>query len=967
MNEQAIAICTAILKQYPQHEDTRLLRVAIYLFEQDMDGARQCLDEGIALNPQSQALLYQKNLLDSKTPEDRRQLRVEYLTKVYQGAELERQLSELYEQFPDPNDPGAALAHLEKAVELDPSNLLVTRKLFYTELIRKDENGKHIGFEKAEAVMEKAKVFGPDETDLMRAGMLKEKGNNDPTTPEFKEAIGIMKDALARHETFSEGHAVLGELYLDSRNLQEARTQLNRSYELNPTQVGALINLARLAALENRPEDHEKWINLAWRYAPNDAYVRNNWLAYQERHAATNDQINALIQYGEQLASRDTQDVENWGRLARLYMKADPPRREAAGQIYAELYRNFQGKEPRGGRPGSLQFLELYLSYLRLTDQAPAGLQKLEEVADKEPDKVGYFVVYGNYLAALGNTDKALESFNAALAKDSNDRRPYLAKSLVQIDLKNWDGAVSTLRDGVRALPDERDMKVMLVNVLLQSEQFESARQAAAEMTKANPNDMGALVLEGRALQLAGHIDEARAKYDKVLTSNPNAGEALRFRAWTFIATGQFAAAVKDLVALSHVRPDPATVSEIARIQVMMKDLDGAKATLEEGLTVHENNPQIRQALVNVLILQSSQNSLEAAEAELHKGQEHDPNSSVFWMQEADMWRQRKEVDAPTRRVTALQKARGLSPNNPTVFIEYIDGLLDAGRFEELKQLSKEIKDPPPIIAIMMQVALGRAYLGTNNEADAANCFRQAYLACQGDEIGAVDSRVRKALGDQKLGDQKLVALLRQWLTEQDNWCMRLALARILRDSPDTRAQAAELLAGANLEGATNLAKMLVYQDLGTTLQDLKRTEEARKAYEAALALPDVKAPSLRATALNNLAYVLADDLNQPKQAVDFARQAMQLMPQSTDIMDTVGWSYYRAGQLNQAEHYLLQAIELTPSASYRYHLGMVQEAKGNKEEALRQYRLGFETVRDNPNDEQHRKIKERLAALGAP
>jgi tetratricopeptide (TPR) repeat protein len=862
---------------------------------------------------------------------------------------LELELSGYYEHTPDPNLPNAALEHLEKAVELDPNNLAAFRKLFYSYL-------NFETFDRAQAMTDKAKAFGEDEYELQRANLLKVRCKGDANSAQFAEAMAIMKAALARHETFSEGHAMLGELYLDSNppKLEEARAELNRSFELNPASAGALVNLARLAEAENRAEDHEKWINLAWRYTPNNVYVRNCWLIYQERRATTKSEVDALIRYCE-LLLRNEQTPENLALLARLYMKADPPRTEVAGQIYRELYRNTAGK------PRSLVFLEMYLAYLRQMGRGEEGTQLLEQIGEKETDKAGYFIAYGSHEAALGQQEEAMKCFDAAIRADANDRRSYGAKSALQISMHDLNGATATLRAGVQALPADRQLKVILVNVLVQAEQFDLARQAAAEMVAANPKDLGAMVLQGRALQLAGRIDDARAMYDKVIQANASALEALRFRAAAFIATGEINSAIEDMRAVYRLRPDPATLADISRLQMMRKDLDGARRTLEEGLKTHENNQRLMQVLVGVLV---SQGNYDQAMAILNKGQQEvDPNSPAWWIQEAQMWQGRKDVpNAQAKRADALKKALDYDRGNLGLLAEYIDALVDAGRYEELKQLSRSIGEPPPAVGLVLQVAVGRAQLATGNEAQAMDCFRQAYLTCQGEDVGAIEARIRTALGDQRFS-----LALQQWLGQQDNWTTRLSLAHVLRDGKDTQAQAADLLSHADLSAASNLGKVLVYQDQGYILQGLKRFEEARKAYEAALAMSDVNVPRLRAAILNNLAYLLANDMDKPMEAVEYARQALQLAPSSMEITDTLAWAYYRAGQFDQAEHQLVRAIEMEPTAVYRYHLGMVEEAKGRKEEALRQYRLGFEIVKDNPDDENHRKIKERLAALGAP
>ena len=48
--------------------------------------------------------------------------------------------------------------------------------------------------------------------------------------------------------------------------------------------------------------------------------------------------------------------------------------------------------------------------------------------------------------------------------------------------------------------------------------------------------------------------------------------------------------------------------------------------------------------------------------------------------------------------------------------------------------------------------------------------------------------------------------------------------------------------------------------------------------------------------ALNGLAYLLADQANQPDEALQYAQQAKELAPNNAAVDDTLGWVYYCKG-----------------------------------------------------------------------
>lgn len=90
---------------------------------------------------------------------------------------------------------------------------------------------------------------------------------------------------------------------------------------------------------------------------------------------------------------------------------------------------------------------------------------------------------------------------------------------------------------------------------------------------------------------------------------------------------------------------------------------------------------------------------------------------------------------------------------------------------------------------------------------------------------------------------------------------------------------------------------------------------ETRKDYDAAVAryraILAVEPNNI--IALNNIAYVLADGKNQPKDALPFAERAYQLAGQNGVIADTLGWVHFKLGDAEAAQPYIDRATRLAP------------------------------------------------------
>jgi Tfp pilus assembly protein PilF len=85
------------------------------------------------------------------------------------------------------------------------------------------------------------------------------------------------------------------------------------------------------------------------------------------------------------------------------------------------------------------------------------------------------------------------------------------------------------------------------------------------------------------------------------------------------------------------------------------------------------------------------------------------------------------------------------------------------------------------------------------------------------------------------------------------------------------------------------------------------------------------------ATALNALAYLLAENGNQPDEALKYAQKAKELDPKSPMIDDTLGWVLYRKGMYTAAVRYLESANATEGTARRKFHLAMAYLKAGDR------------------------------------
>jgi tetratricopeptide (TPR) repeat protein len=99
-----------------------------------------------------------------------------------------------------------------------------------------------------------------------------------------------------------------------------------------------------------------------------------------------------------------------------------------------------------------------------------------------------------------------------------------------------------------------------------------------------------------------------------------------------------------------------------------------------------------------------------------------------------------------------------------------------------------------------------------------------------------------------------------------------------------------------------------------------KNYKNAVELYEKALDLDENNA-----TAMNSLGFILVDTNMDLLRGLRFCRKAVDKKPQNPAYLDSLGWAYFKSGELLEARTWLRRALELAPQEKeIRNHLRIV-------------------------------------------
>jgi len=100
----------------------------------------------------------------------------------------------------------------------------------------------------------------------------------------------------------------------------------------------------------------------------------------------------------------------------------------------------------------------------------------------------------------------------------------------------------------------------------------------------------------------------------------------------------------------------------------------------------------------------------------------------------------------------------------------------------------------------------------------------------------------------------------------------------------------------------------LLYNTLAYASYIQKQNKNAIELYEKTIEID-----SNNTTAMNSMGYILADTGMDVMRALRLCRKAVDSKPQNPAYLDSLGWAYYKSGEVVEARTWLRRAMDLAP------------------------------------------------------
>ena len=455
------------------------------------------------------------------------------------------------------------------------------------------------------------------------------------------------------------------------------------------------------------------------------------------------------------------------------------------------------------------------------------------------------------------------------------------------------------LQDIVGKTPGYLPAWMALAQLSAAENNYTNAQAVLENVLSRDPQNFDGLLLQGRLELLQGQPIQAIAGYKRMAMVYPQAPTISYALAQAYLANNQTNEADESLAEALKLKPDY-TDALLLRAETQIVHGDPATAIVSLRQLI-QRQPQIAQAwllLAEAYRAQGTPNSAIETYHELEHSYPDSPQVPVL------LGRLYFQQDQMANARAEFEKALKLQPD----YLPAVEQLVDLDLAE--KQYNSAFQRVQQLVVKNPNGALLQLLLGTT-------------LAAQG-ETNQAESALSKAIN-----------------LQPDSQAAYLLLAQLYNQAGQSQKALGQLQV-ALAKDPNDLAALLLR---GIIYNSENNYDNARDAYQDLLAITPGNG-----MALNNLACIYADHLNQLDKAYPLARQAHELAPTDPYIADTLGWILYRRGEYTPALVLLRQSADkLSAMPEIQFHLGMACYMAGYETEAATALQQALQLTGDFP------------------
>jgi putative PEP-CTERM system TPR-repeat lipoprotein len=542
-----------------------------------------------------------------------------------------------------------------------------------------------------------------------------------------------------------------------------------------------------------------------------------------------------------------------------------------------------------------------------------AALSTATALVAEHPDVPMAQLALADATAAAGSTDAAVHKLQQIVAAHPDWPEPLLHLARLQRHLGRAKEALALYARQLEKTPERLPLRLEYGDLLVAQQQWDQVLATADDGLKLSPDAPALHSLKGVALAGLGQRDAAKAELRNVLAAHPEQTNAAVTLAQLHLAENNSAAAIDVLRRATAADPTAQRPRALlARVLASQGKDEEAIRLLEEAVKKDASAPDLANLVILYLRAGKNDSAIRTARR-LHAAYPNlaaahlllvqalakagDPQEAIVESQSlVDRYPDSPQAlnlhaalqvitGDPEAAITTWDRSLRAHPDQVAVHIDLARQLLKLGRADDARKHADEVVQALPDNAASY-LLLGRV------------------LETQGDHDGAA-SAYAKGQALQPKDPQVLAEVANFYLRGHHLDDAEAAFLRILDIDP-------------KFEPALLRTAMIAERQ--------QRYDLAAERYNRLLA-----AYPKNLVGLNNLSWLLSEELGRPEDAIARAEAANDLRPGQWWILDTWSWALAKAGRYEEALRRLDEAQQLRPDVPVLdYHRGVILSDQGD-------------------------------------
>ncbi len=746
-------------------------------------------------------------------------------------------------------------------------------------------------------------------------------------------------------------HLAQGETYLKESKFQEATLEFRNAIQIDDNSAPAHWGLAR---------------------------------AYEglERYPEMIDELRKTI-------AKDTNNLDARIKLGNYYLVGSRGRSDVIGEA-ERLAKEILEKDPK-----NIEGHILMGSVLFHQNQKDKAFEELNHAVQLDPNRVESYLSLAKFHVANNALPKAEEIYRKAISVNANSPLAHSEYGKFLAQSNRPAEAEAELRKAVEVGPNDRMSRFVLASYYLVNRQYDKAEEQYKAMAALDPNKPESQVVLADFYAATNRVDEAVRVYQDILSKSPDYVQGRYRLGEILLAKGDTQGATKQVEeVLKKDQHDRQALLLRARLRAQNGQADGLKTAIADLNDILQQEPNSRPALYYLAQYNFTLGQMDQARgfaAELEKNYPDYLPARLMQVQLALARGEQKVAITQATDLLALVDKAAPDRDNTAQLIREIreKSLLSRGTAQlQLRnnaearkdfETAREINPNGPVVYNSMALVS----LSENKPADAVNYFETA-LKVDGTNFDAINGLVTLYARTKEL--DKAHARIDQALASfPNNASLHYLKAQAYGFQQNAQSAEAELRKALELDSNY----LPAYSALGALYINSKQEDRAITEYQKIIALRPENATPYTLIAIledqrknydaaienyrkalekdpnsliaaNNLAWLYAEtgkgDLNE---AMKLAQGVVQKNPNIAGFIDTLGWVYYKKNLHTAAVEQLRKAVSLneseaqranvSPAASYHYHLGMALKGTGDREGSRRELETAIRLADKSP------------------